>query len=108
MIVKVEKKKSIINSLGQLQIITKQPPEPKLPMPFELPRNYPAVVMADLAKGMLTGKGKTKFVSSIAAAIFRFKRFPTREEYDHVGEVIVSTYPFLRSKSGTGWVRLQL
>ena len=53
--------------------ITKRQSEAPLPIPFELPYNYPAKVMADLQNGMLTGKGKTKFVSSVAAAIFRYK-----------------------------------
>ena len=73
-------------------------------MPFELPRNYPAMVMTDLAKGMLTVKRKTKFISSMAAAIFRFKSFPEKHEYEHIGQVIISKYPFLKSSSGTGYV----
>ena len=84
--------------------ITKRQPEAPLPIPFELPYNYPAKVMADLQDGMLTGKGKTKFVSSVAAAIFRYKSYPTREEYDHVSQQIIAKYPFLSSLSGSGYV----
>lgn len=49
----------------QSRVITKRKPEPKLPIPFELPRNYPCIVASDLDKGMLTGKSKTRFISSI-------------------------------------------
>lgn len=78
--------------------------EPKLPVPFELPQNYPYIVESDMMKGILSGKSKTKFISSVAAAIFRFKSFPTKEEYDHVSQQIVTKYPFLKSSSGTSYV----
>ena len=79
-------------------------PEPPLPTPFELSRNYPAKVMAELSQGMLSPTGKTKFVGIIAACIFRYKSYPTPEELNHVGQQIVSQYPFLRSSSGSGHV----
>lgn len=60
--------------------------------------------MAELANGMLSAKGKTKFISSVAAAIFRFKSLPTKEEYEQVAKEIISKYPFLRSSNGTGYV----
>lgn len=85
--------------------ITKREPEPPLPIPFELPRNYKSNIMAELEKGFLSVNGKSKFIGSIAAAIFRHKSYPTKDEYSHVGEQIVSSYPFLRSSSGTGYVR---
>lgn len=62
------------------------------------------MVMAELKSGALSGKGMTKFISSVAAAIFRYKSFPTRQEYDLVASRIVSKYPFLRSSNGTGYV----
>ena len=70
-----------------------------------LHRNYPCMVMSDLKRGMLTGRSKTKFVASIAAAIFRFKSYPTKDEYEHVSQLIISAYPFLKSSSGSGYVR---
>lgn len=100
----VKDEKVCVISPFRPRVITKREPESKLPMPFELPRNYPAMVMTDLEKGMLTVKGKTKFISSVAAAIFRFKSFPEKHEYEHVGQVIISKYPFLKSSSGTGYV----
>ena len=64
------------------------------------------MVMTDLAKGMLTVKSKTKFISYVAAAIFQFKSFPGKYEYEHVYQVIISKYPFLKSSSGTGYVSI--
>ena len=66
--------------------MTKREPEPSLPMPFELPKNYHHTVMSGLQKGALSGKAKSKFIASVAAAIFRFKTLPTKAEYEHVGK----------------------
>lgn len=71
------------------KIATKKEPEPPLPCPFELPCDCHAVVMGGLEKGFLTGTAKTKFIGSVAAAIFRYKGYPTKEEYDHVGQQTV-------------------
>ena len=90
--------------LQKPRTITKRKLEPPLPMPFELPKNYKPVVMSELDKGFLSGKGKTKFIADVAAAIFRFKSYPTNEEKQHVAHQIVSKYPFLRSSLGTGYV----
>ncbi len=78
--------------------------EQPLPMPFELPHNYPTIVMVDLEQKKLSGKARAKFIASISSAIFKYKGYPTRDEYNHVGAQIVKKYPFLRSSSGTGYV----
>ena len=59
---------------------TKRQLEAQLPIPFELHYKYPVKVMADLQNGMITGKGKTKFVASVAAAIFQYKSYPNQTE----------------------------
>ena len=64
--------------------------EQPLPMPFELPQNYPAIVMVDLEQRKLSTKARTKFMASISAAIFRHKSYPSREEYGHVRAQIVN------------------
>ena len=75
-----------------------------MPTPFELPRNYHAVVMEGLEKGFLSGGAKTKFIGSIAAAIFRYKSYPTKDEYEHIGQQIIKKCSFLKSSTGTGYV----
>ena len=84
--------------------VTKKKEEAKLPSSFELPINYPSMVMAGLEKGLLSGKGKTKFISSVAGAMFKYKSYPTSAEYEMVGTLIIKKYPFLRSSCGTGYV----
>ena len=73
-------------------------------MPFELPRNFTVNVMMELEKGYLSAKGMTKFIGSVSAAIFHLKSYPTTDEYHHIGQQIISKYPFLKSSSGTGYV----
>ena len=62
--------------------------------------------MCDLEKNMLSSKGKTKFIAAVAAAIFRFKSYPTSDEYVHIGQQIITEYPFLKSSSGCGYVSI--
>lgn len=84
--------------------ITKKEPELPLPPSFELPHNYHIMVMSELKKGMLSIRAKPKFISAVASAIFRYKSYPTTDEYERVGKLIISKYPFLRSSNGTGFV----
>ena len=86
------------------RLIMERKLEPPLPIPFELPHIFPASVMCELENGILTGKGKSKFVAEVAAAMFCYKSYPTKEEYDHVGQQIIEKYSFLRSSSGNGYV----
>ena len=62
------------------------------------------MVNIELRKGMLTGRARPKFITSVASAIFQHKSYPTKDEYDRVGKLIISEYPFLRSSNGTGYV----
>ena len=71
-----------------------------LPMPFDLPLNYPQNVMEGLKKQILNGNAFTKFILSIASAMFRYTAYPTTSEYQHVVEQIVNKYPFLKCKAG--------
>ena len=73
-------------------------------MSFELPKNFSQDVQKDLTGNRLIGRARTKFIASICSAIFRFKAYPNKAEYNHVGKQIVKKYPFLRSKTGSGYV----
>jgi len=75
-----------------------------LPIPFELPKNFPQDVQKDLKESRLIGRARAKFISGICSAIFHHKAHPSKAEYDHIGEQIVNKYPFLRSKTGSGYV----
>ena len=87
-------------------MVKEQKSEKPLPIPFELPHNYPKEVMDDLKQNRLSGGARSKFIASMCSAIFQYKSLPTRDEYNHVGEQIVIKYPFLKNKSGSGYVSL--
>ncbi len=61
--------------------------------------------MLGLQEGVMTGSTKTKFIGNVAAAVFSFKSYPTKDEYTHIGQQIINKYPFLKSSTGTGYVR---
>ena len=53
----------------------------------------------------MTATAKAAFFSAIAAAMFQFKRFPSRDEKVSVAKQIVSKYPFLGTTGlGTTYV----
>lgn len=86
------------------RIATKKKQEPPLPLPFELPRNYKPEVMVGLENGFLSATAKSKFLGDVAAAVFRYKSYPTASEYDHLGQQILAKCPFLKSTTSTGYV----
>ena len=57
-----------------------------------------------LNSGNLNGKARTKFISSVASAMFHDKSYPTKEEYDHIAEQIVNCYPLMSFGPGKGHV----
>ena len=61
----------------------------QVPRPFQLPVNFNPTIADALRNETLSGKPRTKFVSVIAEAIFRYKSYPTTEEYEHVAQQIV-------------------
>ena len=69
-------------------------------MPFQLPTNFPPRVSDGLEKKMLYGKAHAKFITTIAQAIYRYKSFPTEDEYYHVVQALVKAWPFLDKGQG--------
>ena len=82
------------------RVASKKKQEPQLPMPFDLPRNFQPNIEAGLNEENLTGKARAKFITSIAEAIYRFKSYPTREEYEHVANQVVKKWAFMETKTG--------
>lgn len=78
--------------------------EQPLPRPFQLPVNFPRAVLEGLSSGCLSGKSRTKFISTVAASVFHHKSYPTKDEYNHVAEQMVEAYPFMQLGSGKGHV----
>lgn len=69
-------------------------------MPFDLPRNFQTNIQTGLDEKSLTGRTRAKFITSIAEAIYRFKSYPTKEEYEHVANQIVKKWAFLETRTG--------
>ena len=73
-----------------------------LPSPFPLPQYYRADVAAALVAGQMTTDTEKAFFSSIASAIFKYKKMPTIEDYVDVATVITQKYPFFKATSSSG------
>ena len=65
--------------------------EPPLPNPFPLPVNYAPCVTDGMARGKLTGKARTKFISTVTSKIFGLKTTPTKSELQEVAKYIPSS-----------------
>ena len=66
-----------------------------LPDPFPLPINYRPDVEECLRAGKMTKTSRSSFFSSVAGAMFNYKRFPSHDEKVRVARQIESKYPFL-------------
>lgn len=76
-----------------------------LPDPFPLPKNYRPDVEECLKLGKMTAASKACFFSTIASAVFHYKKFPTRDEKVSIAKQIVKKYPFLGTPGlGTTYV----
>lgn len=74
--------------------------ERPLPIPFELPSNFQQKIMIGLEEQRLVGRARAKFITTIAEAMFRYKSYPTREEYQHVAMQITKKWEFLGRQTG--------
>ena len=72
--------------------------ESSLPNQFELPKNFRLDVAAALETGQMTRETTTAFTYTVASCIFRFKKYPTKEELIDVARCIVEKYPFMKEK----------
>ena len=43
-----------------------------------------------------------KFITVITNSIFNHKRYPTKEEKEHVARQCIKTFPFLEASCGSG------
>ena len=75
-----------------------------LPDPFELPKNYKPNVELALKSGKITTDTNKAFLSTVAAAMFAYKRYPTADDYSNVARVIIHQYPFMKSPTGKPYV----
>ena len=44
------------------------------------------------------------FLSTVAAAMFTYKRYPTSDDYNNVARAIATKYPFMKGTTGNPYV----
>ena len=76
-----------------------------LPDPFPLPKHFPQDVEVALKRKKLSSSEKRRFISEVASAMLRFKRYPSCEDYLCVSRAIVEKYPFFKSTDAKPYVR---
>ena len=77
-----------------------------LPDPFELPKHFRPDVTSALASGKMTLETSRTFLTTVAGAMFTFKRYPTSDDYTNVARAICAKYPFMKSPTGKPYVCL--
>ena len=75
-----------------------------LPNPFPLPKHHQRSVEEALERGVMPIKERRMFLSNIASAMLRYKRYPSREDYVTVACAVITAYPFLKGTSGRPYV----
>ena len=69
-----------------------------IPDPFPFPPHYnPELELGLIKLKSLQPKQFAKFMSRIANVMFLYIRYPTRREYERVGQQVIKEYPFLSS-----------
>ena len=76
--------------------VKKKTTEKPLPDPFPLPAHFRPDVELGLESGKMSREAKKAFLSSVASAIFTFKKYPSGDEFTRVACEIVKRYPFLK------------
>lgn len=95
---KLDTEASVVNIWKWVDLKWKQ--EPALTNPFELPRNFQPKIQIGLNEKNLTGQVRAKFIKAMAEAIYWYKSYLTREEYEHVALQIVKKWNFLEMRTG--------
>ena len=71
---------------------------------FRLATNYPPQVEVSLTEKSMTTASTRLFLTAIVRAMYAVKRYPTGQEFDFIGRLVIDKYPFLRSPIGNGYV----
>ena len=85
---------------GKAPLLCARGQEPPLPRPFELPLNFSPSISSALEKKRLTGTPRAKFITVVSQSIYRFKNYPTDDEYFHVAQEMVKKWSFLDEGKG--------
>ena len=96
----VQSRKYILKQVPKSVVCKTEDDSIPLPDPFELPKHYRADVEVDLKSGSMTEDTTRSFLSSVAASMFTYKRYPSADDYRNVARVIIQKYPFMKSPTG--------
>ena len=69
-------------------------------MLYHLPKHFRPDVEVALKSGKMTIDTNKSFLSTVAAAMFAYKRYPTADDYNNVARVIIHQYSFMKSPTG--------
>ena len=75
-----------------------------LPHPFPLPKHYTQDIESALRRKNMSTKEKQRFISDVASAMLRFKRYPTHDDYLCVARSVVLKYPFIKTSDAKPYV----
>ena len=94
------------NPAKKCKIVKTEDDSTPLPDPFPLPKHFPQDVEVALKRKKLTSKEKQRFISEVASAMLRYKRYPSRDDYLCVARSIVEKYRFFQSSDGKPYVSI--
>ena len=92
------------NPAKKRKILKTEDDSTPLPDPFPLPKYYPQDVEVALKRKKLSSREKQRFISEVASAMLRYKRYPSCEDYICVARSIVQKYPFFKLSGGKPYV----
>ena len=73
---------------------------------FVVPKQYKQSVMEELSSGCITHVTRRAIVQDVAAICLNYCKYPTTKQLDVIASKIVTTFPVLADKLGTGHVSL--
>lgn len=91
-------------SMKKKKIIKTEDDYIPLPDPFPLPKHYACDVEVALKRGKMSTTEKRRFLTEVASAMLRYKRYPSNEDRVCVARSIVEKYPFLKSSDAKPYV----
>ena len=94
------------NPAKKCKIVKTEDDSTPLPDPFPLSKHFPQDVEVALKRKKLTSKEKQRFISEVASAMLRYKRYPSRDDYLCVARSVVEKYRFFQSSDGKPYVSI--
>ena len=64
-----------------------------LPDPFPLPKHFKQDVEVALRERKMSTGTRQRFISDVAATMFGYKKYPSKDDYSNVARSIVNSYP---------------